>query len=96
MNKLEKELLENQLLRFRQTELPKNYEDHSLGINMFLLLQRFLESEIQSGWGDSKKVHQIKSFVNFCILHTFFLMSEIENDVKKNEESKNNYYRISK
>lgn len=88
MNKLEKELLENQLLRFRQTELPKNYEDRSLGINMFLILQRFMDSEIQSGWGNSKKVNQIKGFVNVCMMNTFLLMSEIENEVKKNEESK--------
>lgn len=56
MNKLEKELLETQLLRFKQKQLPMNgsFEDHSLGINMLLLVQRYVDSELQLGWGTLK------------------------------------------
>ncbi len=89
MNKLEKELLETQLVRFHQKHLPLNFEDRSLGINMILILQKYIDLEIQWGWGNSKNVKQIRSFVNTTLMNTFLLMSEIENEVKVNEYKKN-------
>lgn len=87
MNKLEKELLETQLLRFKQKQLPLNgsFEDRSLGINMLLLVQRYVDLELQLGWGNSKIVKEMRSFVGNSLLDTFLMMSEIEKEVNDNK-----------
>ena len=85
MNKLEKELLETQLVRFHQKQLPMKFEDSSVGTNMFLLLQEYLNIRIEEGWGKSQKVNEIRSFVSRSIMDSFLIMVHIEDEVKNNE-----------
>ena len=76
-------------MRFHQKQLPRNYEDRSVGINISLLLQEYLNTEIKRGWGNSQKVNEIRSFVIRCIMDSFMMMVGIEDEVK-NKGFKNN------
>ncbi len=86
MNKLEKELLESQLVRFHQTQLNGLFIDRSLGLNMLLIFQKYLDLKLQSGWGNTKQVKQIRSFVNTSFMDTILILSQLEKEVKNNDE----------
>jgi hypothetical protein len=86
MNKLEKELLESQLVRFHQTQLNGLFIDRSLGLNMLLIFQKYLDLKLQSGWGNTKLVKQIRSFVNTSFMDTILILSQLEKEVKNNDE----------
>lgn len=87
MNKLEKELLETQLVRFHQTQLPMNglFVDRSMGLNMLLIFQKYLDLELQLGWGNTKQVKQIRSFVNTSFMDTILLLSQLEKEVNNDD-----------
>jgi hypothetical protein len=53
---------------------------------MLLIFQKYLDLELQLGWGNTKQVKQIRSFVNTSFMDTILLLSQLEKEVNNNDD----------